>query len=248
MGRAADPHRKPLKNLILLTLLIPIPAFGQNVGANAVSATSVAVPLVLHPTLPPVDALDIIMPPSTTANAIAVRNFAGKTLFAVSGGARPSSNVAQIDTLAAIPIDNANDAYNCFMNESPVNGTVGNCMVIWNNHVVSGAITPDGQYFSEPTLTTTTPFLANLPNGATANLIDLKVNGTDKFAVDSTGTITAMAAETLTKTGNVPVAPGAGKCRTFATAGTNAGTCKIQVVCGTSAVPATLVDNVGGSC
>jgi hypothetical protein len=43
-------------------------------------------------------------------------------------------------------------------------------------------------------------------------------------------------------------APGAGKCATFVVAGTNSGSCKMQMQCGTSATPVTLLDNVGVGC
>jgi hypothetical protein len=43
-------------------------------------------------------------------------------------------------------------------------------------------------------------------------------------------------------------APGAGKCITFAVAGTNAGSCKLQAQCGTSTTAVTIADNIGAGC
>ena len=45
-----------------------------------------------------------------------------------------------------------------------------------------------------------------------------------------------------------PSAPGAGLCTTYAVAGTTTGTCKLQVMCGTSSTPVTIEDNVGSGC
>lgn len=44
------------------------------------------------------------------------------------------------------------------------------------------------------------------------------------------------------------IAIGAGLCQTFVVAGTNAGSCKLQAICGTSTTPVTIVDNVGSGC
>lgn len=53
----------------------------------------------------------------------------------------------------------------------------------------------------------------------------------------------------LTKESGAPSdTAGAGKCRMFSVAGTNAGTCKIQAICGTSATPVTVLDNIGAGC
>lgn len=45
-----------------------------------------------------------------------------------------------------------------------------------------------------------------------------------------------------------PVAIGSGICQLFAIAGTGAGTCKLQLQCGTSSTPVTIIDNVGAGC
>lgn len=48
--------------------------------------------------------------------------------------------------------------------------------------------------------------------------------------------------------GSPSVAPGAGVCQFFYVAGTNVGSCKLQVQCGTSSTPVLIVDNVGSGC
>lgn len=65
-----------------------------------------------------------------------------------------------------------------------------------------------------------------------------------------TGTLAVVADNPVyNKLSAAPVAaPGAGKCVTFAVAGTNAGSCKLQAQCGTSTTPVTIVDNVGSGC
>lgn len=53
----------------------------------------------------------------------------------------------------------------------------------------------------------------------------------------------------LPKLASAPTAaPGAGLTNIFAVAGTNAGTCKLQMLAGTSTTPVTIVDNVGSGC
>jgi hypothetical protein len=49
-------------------------------------------------------------------------------------------------------------------------------------------------------------------------------------------------------TGAPTTAPGAATCQFFVTAGTNAGSCKLAAICGTSATPVTVIDNVGAGC
>lgn len=57
------------------------------------------------------------------------------------------------------------------------------------------------------------------------------------------------AASSFTKLSAAPsTAPGAGLCVQFFVAGTNATTCKLQSMCGTSTTPVTIVDNIGGGC
>lgn len=52
----------------------------------------------------------------------------------------------------------------------------------------------------------------------------------------------------LAKLGSTPSTAGAGLGILFMTAGTNAGSCKLQMIAGTSATPVTIVDNVGSGC
>jgi hypothetical protein len=43
-------------------------------------------------------------------------------------------------------------------------------------------------------------------------------------------------------------APGANACKFEVVAGTNAGTCKLQAICGTSTTPVPILDNIGSGC
>jgi hypothetical protein len=53
----------------------------------------------------------------------------------------------------------------------------------------------------------------------------------------------------MTKLAAAPgAALGAGHCEMFTVAGTKAGTCKIQAVCGTSTTPVLIMDNIGSGC
>lgn len=52
----------------------------------------------------------------------------------------------------------------------------------------------------------------------------------------------------INKLSTAPNAIGSGICQLFAIAGTSAGTCKLQLQCGTSSTPMTIIDNVGAGC
>ena len=52
----------------------------------------------------------------------------------------------------------------------------------------------------------------------------------------------------INKLATAPIAIGSGICQLFAIAGTNSGTCKLQLQCGTSSTPVTIIDNVGAGC
>jgi hypothetical protein len=68
-------------------------------------------------------------------------------------------------------------------------GTSGNPLVNYLNGTVVSAINANGEFFSQPTDTTTVPFVGNAPSGTTASLIDLLVNGSHKFTVTSNGAL-----------------------------------------------------------
>ena len=58
----------------------------------------------------------------------------------------------------------------------------------------------------------------------------------------------AAAGLTINKLATAPSAIGSGICQLFVVTGTGAGTCKIQLQCGTSSTPVTILDNVGAGC
>jgi hypothetical protein len=95
-------------------------------------------------------------------------------------------------------------------------GTSGNPLVNYLNGTVVSAINANGEFFSQPTDTSTVPFVGNAPSGTTASLIDLLVNNVHKFTVTSNGallvgsltsSVTGSPAVALTNvTGTLPTA------------------------------------------
>jgi hypothetical protein len=84
-----------------------------------------------------------------------------------------------------VPLLSLQDGLDVFM---PA-GTSGNPLVNYLNGTVVSAINANGEFFSQPTDTSTVPFVGNAPSGTTASLIDLLVNGSHKFTVTSNGAL-----------------------------------------------------------
>jgi hypothetical protein len=86
-------------------------------------------------------------------------------------------------------------------------GTSGNPLVNYSNGTVVSAINSKGEFFSQPTDTSTIPFVGNAPSGTTASLIDLLVNGSHKFTVTSNGAL-LVGSLTSSVTGNPAIGGG----------------------------------------
>jgi hypothetical protein len=109
------------------------------------------------------------------------------TSFYVQGTTGNGTEYFKGGSLILGPSQIAQDGINVFMQS----GSTGNPVVNYSNGTAVSAINSKGQFFSQPTDTSTTEFQANGPSGQSANLLDLKVNGSSKFTVDNTGTVTA---------------------------------------------------------
>jgi hypothetical protein len=81
--------------------------------------------------------------------------------------------------------------------------------------------------------------------GATPQIIDMLAIGSASTAVLPALTNGAVGVQKITASGT---APGAGTCKLEVVAGTTAGTCKLVMACGTSGTATTVIDNVGAGC
>ena len=78
---------------------------------------------------------------------------------------------------------------------------------------------------------------------------DIDTSGGGPIHNNCPGAVEFYQGPVVTKLPSAPgAALGAGHCEMFTVAGTNAGTCKIQAICGTSTTPVTITDNIGAGC